>query len=214
MKKKQRVATLDEHQPKRAFAWERFLPTFLVISGGLGFIASLSLMLEKIASLEQPGRVPLCDINPILSCGSVMDSAQASLFGIPHSLLGVGIFAALMTLGIALIAGARLKPWFWNAVLGASLIGFISVQYLVYQSLFVIRALCPWCMVIWVAVVPIMFGVIAYGVRQQIFQFKQPAVQPTLRFIAKHNVTIIAVWFIIVVYMIIVQFWYYFSTLL
>ncbi|WP_208766910.1 vitamin K epoxide reductase family protein [Kitasatospora cineracea] len=45
--------------------------------------ASNTLTLEKIRLLESPRCVPSCNINPILSHGSVMRTGQASAFGFP-----------------------------------------------------------------------------------------------------------------------------------
>ena len=43
---------------------------------------------EKIEILINPDYVPSCSLNPVLSCGSVMITPQASAFGFPNSLIG------------------------------------------------------------------------------------------------------------------------------
>jgi len=55
----------------------------LAIGGGGGFGAAFLLLVEKIAFLEDPAYVPSCSINPVLSCGSVMNTPQAAVFGFP-----------------------------------------------------------------------------------------------------------------------------------
>ena len=61
----------------------------LVVGGIIGIFASIELIIQKIAVLSDPDFVPNCDINPILSCGSVISTEQASLFGFPNPVLGV-----------------------------------------------------------------------------------------------------------------------------
>ncbi len=199
---------------KKWYAGQRGLGIYLIISGAVGLIASFALSLERLASLVDPDRVALCDINPILNCGSIMESAQASLFGVPHSFLGIATFSVLISVGVVLLATTKLAQWFWQLLLIGSLFGFLSVQYLVYQSLFILNTLCPWCIVIWLAVAPLFFVVSAYLVRHNVLKFKFSALQITISFIAKHAFTIAALWFITVIYMIVVQFWFYWSTLL
>lgn len=70
--------------------------------------ASNTLTLEKIRLLESPRCVPSCNINPILSHGSVMRTGQASAFGFPDPLIGVAAFAVVVTVGVVLLTGARL----------------------------------------------------------------------------------------------------------
>ncbi|MEU3493704.1 vitamin K epoxide reductase family protein [Kitasatospora cineracea] len=52
--------------------------------------------------------MPSCNINPILSHGSVMRTGQASAFGFPDPLIGVAAFAVVVTVGVVLLTGARL----------------------------------------------------------------------------------------------------------
>ncbi|WP_442816071.1 vitamin K epoxide reductase family protein [Streptosporangium sp. NBC_01810] len=74
--------------------------------GALGLSAAFTLSVEKIALLKDPAYVPTCSINPILSCGSVMITPQAEVFGFPNPLLGIAGFAIVTTTGAGLLAGA------------------------------------------------------------------------------------------------------------
>ncbi|MFN6554927.1 vitamin K epoxide reductase family protein, partial [Mycolicibacterium septicum] len=62
---------------------------WILIAGVLGLAAALALTVEKIELLIDPSYVPTCSINPVISCGSVMTTWQASAFGFPNSLIGV-----------------------------------------------------------------------------------------------------------------------------
>ncbi|MGB9251369.1 MAG: vitamin K epoxide reductase family protein, partial [Mycobacterium sp.] len=45
---------------------------WVLIAGVAGLIASATLTIEKIELLVNPSYVPSCNLNPIVSCGSVM----------------------------------------------------------------------------------------------------------------------------------------------
>ena len=83
----------------------------LVVLGMIGFIASADLSIEKVEILINPAYQPSCNISPLLSCGSVMITPQASAFGFPNPFIGVAGFAIVVTVGMALLAGASLKRW-------------------------------------------------------------------------------------------------------
>lgn len=199
---------------KQKVRWEDWLPGYMVFTGFVGLAASLSLAVERFAQLEDPDRVFLCDINPILSCSSVMVSEQASLFGVPHAFLGIAAFSALLTLGVLLLADARLKQWLWWCVLGAATAGFLGVQYLVYQSIFVLQTLCPWCIAIWLSVVPLFVGVVSYIHRRKLLKVKQSLFKKIIKFISQHGDGLLVVWFVLLLQLIVVQFWYFWSTLI
>lgn len=65
----------------------KVLPFILIAAGIIGIIASFVLTYDKIHVLTDKGYEPSCNINPILSCGSVMKTEQASLLGVPNTVL-------------------------------------------------------------------------------------------------------------------------------
>src|SRR5581483_6718301 len=60
------------------------MPYILIVGGIIGTICSFILSNDTIDSLKNPHFVPSCNINPVLSCGSVMHSAQGAAFGFPN----------------------------------------------------------------------------------------------------------------------------------
>jgi uncharacterized membrane protein len=137
----------------------RSLPLVLTVGGGLGVLAALALTIERLRLAADPTYVPTCSINPILSCGSVMRTAQASVLGFPNPLLGLVAFSVVTTVGMALLAGARLRSWFWYGLQSGVLAGVVFIHWLIFQSLYVIGALCPYCMLVWIATIPIFWYV-------------------------------------------------------
>ena len=131
----------------------------LAVGGIIGIFASIELIVQKIAVLSDPDFVPNCDINPILSCGSVISSEQASLFGFPNPVLGVIGFTIVIMFGALLFTGVEMPRLMWLGLNFGALAGMVFVIWLVSQSLYAIGALCPWCMVVWAVTIPIFWQV-------------------------------------------------------
>jgi len=131
----------------------------LIVGGVIGIFASIELIVQKIAVLSNPDYVPNCDINPVLSCGSVINTEQASLFGFPNPVLGVIGFTVVIMFGALLLTGVVLPRSMWLGLNLGALAGMFFVIWLVGQSLYVIGALCPWCMVVWSITIPIFWQV-------------------------------------------------------
>lgn len=146
-------------EPTRGFA------ITLIWTGILGWFAAFSLVLERIHVATNPDAVLSCDLNPFISCKSVMLTAQASLFGFPNPLIGVASFVAPIAVGVAILAGAKFAAWFWRLFAVGITLGFLFVLWLWIQSTFVIGVLCPYCMVAWAAMVPLFWKVILFGAK-------------------------------------------------
>lgn len=128
-----------------------------IVFGITGWIASLALTLERIRVAENPEITLGCDVSPFISCKSVMLTEQASLLGFPNPLIGLASFFAPILIGVAVLAGAEFKNWFWNLYLVGNIFGFVFVLWLFSQSVFVIGSLCPYCMVAWIAMIPLLW---------------------------------------------------------
>ena len=79
-----------------------------------------------------------------------MMSWQAELLGFPNPVLGLAGFPVVAASGAAILAGGHLRRWYWLALLAGSLTDMALVHWLIFQSLYRIGALCPYCMVVWV----------------------------------------------------------------
>ena len=194
---------------KAPLTLERTIGWILAVCGIIGFIAAFVLTIDKIHLIQDPSYVPSCSINPIISCGSVMKTAQSSVFGFPNSLIGIAGFAIISTIGMALLAGARFKRWFWLCTQAGVVFGIAFVTWLQYQTLYSIGALCPYCMVVWSVMIPIFWYVTLYNIRTGNIRIKRGG-----GFLQRHHGEILLVWFLIILGLILNRFWYYWSTLL
>jgi uncharacterized membrane protein len=188
----------------RASAW------WVLIAGVIGLIASATLTVEKIELLLNPAYLPSCNLNPIVSCGSVMTTPQASALGFPNSLIGIGAFAVVTVTGVLAVTKVPLPRWYWVGMTLGTLAGAGFVHWLIYQSLYRIGALCPYCMVVWVATISLLVVVasIAFGpggehrggvVARELYHWRW---------------SIATLWFTAIFLLIVARFWAYWSTLI
>lgn len=189
------------------------LPYILLGGGGLGLLSSLMLALSKIQTLENPSVNLLCDLNPVVSCGTILETGQINLFGIPDPFFGIAGFSALITIGVALLAGAHFKRWFWLGLQTGATFGVLFVHWLIYQSLYEIGSLCPYCMVVWVVTIPLFWYTTLYNFSQDHIPFKGNRLKATSNFLRKHHGDVLVLWYLIIVILITQRFWYYWSTL-
>lgn len=191
----------------RALAW------FLLIAGLIGATAAFVLTVEKINLLTETDYVPSCSFNPVLSCGSIMSTEQAEVFGFPNPLIGIAVFPVVAATGAALLAGARLARWYWLGLQLGVTLGFVFVCWLIFQSMYRIGALCPYCMVVWCVVLPLFWyvslrnlssGTLGVGLSRS----------RLVRTLVDWHALLLSVAFIVPIVLIGVRFWFYWSTLI
>ncbi|MGW0175908.1 vitamin K epoxide reductase family protein [Rhodococcus sp. NPDC003322] len=191
--------------------FDRALPWLLLVGGLTGLVAAFVLTVEKFALAADSNYIPSCSLNPVLNCGSVMSTAQASVFGFPNSLLGIAGFAAVAATGAGLLAGARFARWYWLGLQVGVTAAVVFVHWLIAQSLYVIGALCPYCMVVWAVTVPIFWYVTLRNLHHG--TFSRPIRAEVVSAGGNHLVPV-TVWFLAVAALVIDRFYSYWATLL
>ena len=189
----------------------RSLPWLLLLGGLIGVVAAFVLTVEKFALAADATYIPSCSINSVLNCGSVMGTAQASVFGFPNSLLGIAGFAVVAATGAGLLADARFARWYWLGLQAGVTAAVAFVHWLIVQSLYEIGALCPYCMVVWAVTTPIFWYVTLRNLHHGVFTRPVSAAAVTAR--GNHLLPVTA-WVVGVAGLVGYRFWSYWSTLL
>ena len=114
-------------------------------------VASFVLSIDALLLAANPDADLACNINAKISCGTVGQSWQASVFGFPNSFLGLVFEPMVITLCVAAIGGVVFPRWFMITAQAVYAIAFAFAWWLFYQAYFVIGALCPWCLLVTVA---------------------------------------------------------------
>ncbi|MGK5448983.1 vitamin K epoxide reductase family protein [Streptomyces radiopugnans] len=192
---------------------QRLVAAVLTIGGAIGLLAAFTLAVEKIALLKDPSYSPSCSINPVLSCGSVMTTPQAEVFGFPNPLLGIAGFAVVTTLGVVLWTGAVLPRWMWWGLAAGVVFGVGFVHWLIFQSLYRIDALCPYCMAVWAVMIPVFWYTTVHTLTRG--HLPAPAaVRRAAGAVAGYHGVVLTCWYLAIAVLILQRFWLYWTTLL
>lgn len=110
---------------------------------------------ERISMLKNPTAPLSCNLNPVIDCGSVLNDRLAALFGFPNAFIGMIVFGMLLLSGLFLLTGTKITRSFATIVLILStiLLGFSFWFFGV--SLYIIEKICIFCLVGWIASIPI-----------------------------------------------------------
>jgi uncharacterized membrane protein len=190
--------TRPEVRPSlKALAW------LLTIGGAIGLFASFILAVERVDLLQDPSKSLSCDFNPIITCGQVMESWQGELFGFPNPFLGIAAFSIVVTLGVVALSGGQVARWVWNGLWLGTLGGAVLVTWLFTQSVYLISALCPYCMVVWTVTIPIFVYTTGYVLGERYL----PAPAWLRRTVVENRGLITMLWYLIIAALITIEFW-------
>lgn len=141
-----------------AFSW------WLIVCGLIGFAGSFALTLESFLRLSEPERIASCELNVFVTCGPSMDSAMGSFLGFPNPVLGVAVFPVVIAIGALLLITRFDAPrWFWQAFVAGTSLGMVFVVVMIFTSLHDLGSLCPYCMVVWAAMIPLFAYSVGYA---------------------------------------------------
>lgn len=94
-----------------------------------------------LASVKLAGALPVC--GPLKGCEDVALSPYSEIMGIPVALFGAGFSALVLILALVWWRAGDRRALL--ASYGLGLFGILFVTYLTYLELFVIHAVCVWC---------------------------------------------------------------------
>lgn len=129
----------------------------------------MALSVEKIEKLTSPDAGLSCDFSVLVQCSTNLESTQGAVLGVPNPFLGLIGFALVLCVGVAVLAAPRFARWFW-ALFNVGVAGaFALVVWLIGQSIYVLGTLCPWCLVVWVTMIPLFFFLTVRNLREGVF---------------------------------------------
>lgn len=176
----------------------------------MGLAASFILAHDTLAINHNPNYVPSCNINPIISCGDVITFKGDSIFGLPYPFYGIAAFAVLVTTGVGMLAGGKFKRWFWATLQAFMSVGIVGAYYLLIKSMFLIHALCPYCLSVDVVTTTLFWYTTLYNADQGLFGSRVQASR-YYKWVRKHHLDILILWFIALAAFILNHFWYYYG---
>jgi uncharacterized membrane protein len=115
---------------------------------GLRDLLTLGLAVAGIAVaayltvIHYDDRLLLCGAG---DCHTVQQSKYAELGGIPVAILGLAMYLAILGLGASRVLRPEIRFWATALACAIALSGFLYAAYLTYVELWVIDAICQWC---------------------------------------------------------------------
>ena len=185
------------HRLRHSNAW--IFGTMLV-SACLSLIASFVLSVDALTLAADPDASLACNINAVISCGTVGSSWQAHLFGFPNAYLGMLAEPVVITIAVASLGGVRFPRWFMCSAQVVYTLGFLFAYWLLYQSMFVIGAMCPWCLLVTVSTT-LVFATLTHVNIRDANLYLPPRVQTRLAgaIDADLDMIVVVIWLLILV---------------
>ncbi|MHB1865029.1 MAG: vitamin K epoxide reductase family protein [Candidatus Saccharimonadales bacterium] len=200
----------EKTQKSRLASINKSIPWILIIGGIIGIVCSLILIYDQIQIWDNPHYIPACSLNPIVSCGTVINSKQGDIFKIPAPIWGLISFPVLVTSGVAILAGAKLRRWFWLLLELATAGGVGFAIWLFTLSLYKVHALCPFCLGVDIVVYTTFWYITLYNIKNGNIKLNS-RIKKAGEFLIRHHLDILILWFIILFIWIMHHFWYYYG---
>ena len=179
----------------------------MLIASVASLVASFVLSVEAITLAENPNADLGCNINAVISCGTVGGSWQASVLGFPNAFLGLMTEPVVITLAVASLAGVRFPRWFMLAAQTVYTLGLAFAYWLFYEAMFDIGALCPWCLLITLATTLVFFEMTYVNIRDDNLFLPRRAQAALTAFIrANLDLIVLVVWLLVLVLAVVLKY--------
>ncbi len=145
----------------------RWIFATMLVGAVISLIGAFVLSIDAVELAKNPGADLICSINVIVNCVTVAAHPTAEMFGFPNSFIGLITAPVVMTVAVAGLMGVVFPKLFMFAAQIGYTLGLLFAYYMLYLSMFVIEALCPWCMVVMLATTFIFFSLTRYNIREE-----------------------------------------------
>jgi len=192
-----RVTTAQWEVPPRK---RKILFGEMLVFAILSLIAAAVLSIEAITLAKNPDAVLSCSFNTWIDCAKVGSTWQANVLGFPNAFLGLVSEPVVMTIAVASLAGVRFPRWFMFTANVCYLLGVIFAYWLLWQSTYVIGALCPWCLLVTVSTTFVFTSMTQWNIRENNLFLPEGLQAKAFAFVDKgwFTVSVIA-WFALII---------------
>jgi uncharacterized membrane protein len=179
----------------------------MLVASAASLVASFVLAVDALRLAEDPSADLGCNINAVISCGTVAGSWQSQVLGFPNAFLGLVTEPVVITIAVASLGGVRFPRWFMFSAQVVYTIGLGFAYWLFQQAMFDIGALCPWCMLITLATTLVFFEMTYVNIRDDNL-FLPPRLQSALTSMTRANLDLMAVvaWVLLLVLAVVLKY--------
>lgn len=143
---------------------DRFILITMLLSAVASLVAALVLSIDAFKLANDSSASLACDINSVISCGTVALSDQAQLLGFPNAFIGLMCEPIIILIAVSLLSGIKFKRWMMFVAQLTYFAGLIFALWLFYQSAFEIHAFCPWCLLVTIGTALTFFTLLRYNI--------------------------------------------------
>jgi uncharacterized membrane protein len=155
----------------------------MLVSASLSLFAAMILSIDAFKLAKDVNTELSCSINAVVSCGKVALSWQSTVFGFPNSFIGLMFESAVITIAIAGLMQVRFPNSLMRIAFFIYSAALFFALWLFSQSFFVIKAFCPWCMLVTVSTISVFMSMLRINIYQNSFNWSEVNHQRVLRFI-------------------------------
>lgn len=184
MSKAKQLIAFFKHDDKR-IRDNRWIFTSMLIGALLSLLAAFVLSVEAFHLAKNPNAELSCSINVVLNCATVAKHPSAEMLGFPNSFFGLIAEPVVITVAIAGLAGIAFPRRFMFLAQIGYTAGLIYAFVLFFISMFVIQALCPWCLLVTVTTAFVWFSITRYNIRENNLYLPKRAQKAAKKFIEK-----------------------------
>lgn len=163
----------------------RWIFLSMLVGAALSLLAAFVLSVESYELAKNPDAQLSCSVNVVVNCATVAKHPSAELLGFPNSFFGLIAEPIVMTVAIAGLVGIAFPRRFMFAAQIGYTLGLIFALYLFYLSMFVIGALCPWCLLVTASTTFVWFSITRYNIRENNLYLPKKVQQAAHRFVEK-----------------------------
>lgn len=179
----------------------------MLIASVASLVASFVLSIDALTLAEDPTADLGCNINAVISCGTVAGAWQSSLLGFPNAFLGLVTEPVVITIAVASLAGVKFPRGFMLAAQVVYTVGLVFAYWLFHQAMFEIGALCPWCLLITLATTLVFFEMTYVNIRDDNLFLPRRAQAALTRFVRSDlDMILVVVWLLVLVLAVVLKY--------
>ena len=180
---------------------------YMLFSSLISLTASFVLSVDALELARNPGADLACNINSVISCGTVGATWQANLLGFPNAYLGLIAEPVVITIAVASLAKVKFPRGFMLAAQIVYTIGLVFAYWLFYQSMFHINALCPWCLLVTLSTTLVFTSLTHVNIRDGNLYLPERVTRPARTLIAHDlDLLLVTLWLVGITAMVVVKY--------
>ena len=179
----------------------------MLVASLASLVASFVLSVDALRLAEDPNADLGCNINTVISCGTVAGAWQSQLLGFPNAFLGLVTEPVVITLAVASLGGVRFPRWFMLVAQAFYTVGLVFAYWLFHQAMFDIGALCPWCLLVTLATTLVFFELTYVNIRDDNLFLPRGVQQRLTAFIRSDlDLVLVVVWVLVLVLAVVLKY--------